>query len=67
MSRFTKGLFAVAGMSPCVSGAALANDLTVVSWGGAYTMSKSKHIISHGWQKPVKPLYPRITVVESSK
>ena len=40
MSRFTKGLFAVAGMSLCVSGAALANDLTVVSWGGAYTMSQ---------------------------
>ena len=40
MSRFTKGLFAVAGMSLCVSGTALANDLTVVSWGGAYTKSQ---------------------------
>ncbi len=40
MSRFNKGLFAVAGMSLCVCGTALANDLTVVSWGGAYTMSQ---------------------------
>ena len=40
MSRFTKGLFAVAGMSLFVSGTALANDLTVVSWGGAYTKSQ---------------------------
>ena len=39
MSRFTKGLMAVAGMSLCVSTAAVANDLTVVSWGGAYTKS----------------------------
>ena len=40
MSRFTKGLMAVAGMSLCVSTAAVANDLTVVSWGGAYTKSQ---------------------------
>ena len=40
MSRFTKGLFAVAGMSLFVSGTALGNDLTVVSWGGAYTKSQ---------------------------
>ena len=35
-----KGLFAVAGMSLFVSGNALGNDLTVVSWGGAYTKSQ---------------------------
>jgi putative spermidine/putrescine transport system substrate-binding protein len=40
MSRFTKSLIAVAGVSLCVSGAALANDLTIVSWGGAYTKSQ---------------------------
>ena len=40
MSRFKKGLIAFAGMSLCVSGAAVANDLTVVSWGGAYTKSQ---------------------------
>ena len=40
MSQFTKGLIAGAGMSLCVSGTAFANDLTVVSWGGAYTMSQ---------------------------
>ena len=40
MSRFTKGLMAVAGMSLCVSTAAVANDLTIVSWGGAYTKSQ---------------------------
>ena len=47
MSRFTKGLFAVAGMSLCVSGTALANDLTVVSRGGAYTKSQVE-----GYHKP---------------
>ena len=47
MSRFTKGLFAVACMSLCVSGNALANDLTVVSWGGAYTKSQVE-----GYHKP---------------
>ena len=47
MSRFTKGLFAVAGMSLCVSSTALANDLTIVSWGGAYTKSQVE-----GYHKP---------------
>ena len=47
MSRFKKGLFAVAGMSLCFSGTALANDLTVVSWGGAYTKSQVE-----GYHKP---------------
>lgn len=40
MSKFTKGLVAFAGISLCFSGAAMANDLTVVSWGGAYTKSQ---------------------------
>ena len=40
MSQFTKGLMAGVGMSLCVTTAAVANDLTVVSWGGAYTKSQ---------------------------
>ena len=62
MSRFTKGLFAVAGMSLCVSGTSLANDLTVVSWGGAYPSHRLKPITSHGWQRLARQSSPKITV-----
>ena len=37
MSGLTKKIIAIAGASAFVSGAAMAADLTVVSWGGAYT------------------------------
>ena len=40
MSQFRKGLIVAVGASLCFSGAALASDLTVVSWGGAYTKSQ---------------------------
>ena len=40
MSGITKKIIAIAGASAFVSGAAMAADLTVVSWGGAYTKSQ---------------------------
>ena len=40
MSGLTKKIIAIAGASAFVSGAAMAADLTVVSWGGAYTKSQ---------------------------
>jgi putative spermidine/putrescine transport system substrate-binding protein len=40
MSRLTKKIIAIAGASAFVSSAAIAADLTVVSWGGAYTKSQ---------------------------
>ena len=40
MSKLTKKIIAIAGASVFVSGAAMAADLTVVSWGGAYTKSQ---------------------------
>ena len=40
MSGLTKKLIAIAGASVFVSSASMAGDLTVVSWGGAYTKSQ---------------------------
>ena len=40
MSGLTKKIIAIASASAFVSGAAIAADLTVVSWGGAYTKSQ---------------------------
>jgi len=40
MSGLTKKIIAIAGASAFVSSAAIAADLTVVSWGGAYTKSQ---------------------------
>ena len=40
MSGLTKKLIAIAGASVFVSSASMAADLTVVSWGGAYTKSQ---------------------------
>ena len=37
MSGLTKKIIAIAGASAFVGSAAIAADLTVVSWGGAYT------------------------------
>ena len=40
MSGLTKKIVALAGVSAFVAGNAVAADLTVVSWGGAYTKSQ---------------------------
>ena len=40
MSGLTKKIVALAGMSAFVAGNAVAADITVVSWGGAYTKSQ---------------------------
>ena len=40
MSGLTKKIVALAGMSAFVAGNAVAAELTVVSWGGAYTKSQ---------------------------
>ena len=40
MSGLTKKIVALAGMSAFVAGSAVAAELTVVSWGGAYTKSQ---------------------------
>ena len=40
MSGLTKKVVALAGMSAFVAGSAVAAELTVVSWGGAYTKSQ---------------------------
>ena len=40
MSKFTNKLVAIAAMSAFTAGSAVAADLTVVSWGGAYTKSQ---------------------------
>ena len=40
MSKLTNKLVAIAAMSAFTAGSAVAADLTVVSWGGAYTKSK---------------------------
>ncbi|MBT6123364.1 MAG: ABC transporter substrate-binding protein, partial [Candidatus Puniceispirillum sp.] len=40
MSKLTNKLVAIAAMSAFTAGSAVAADLTVVSWGGAYTKSQ---------------------------
>jgi putative spermidine/putrescine transport system substrate-binding protein len=40
MSKFTNNIVAIAAMSAFTAGNAFAADLTVVSWGGAYTKSQ---------------------------
>ena len=40
MSKLTNKLVAIAAMSAFTAGSAVASDLTVVSWGGAYTKSQ---------------------------
>ncbi|MGB2016402.1 MAG: ABC transporter substrate-binding protein, partial [Candidatus Puniceispirillum sp.] len=40
MSKLTNKIVAIAAMSAFTAGSAVASDLTVVSWGGAYTKSQ---------------------------
>ena len=61
MSGLTKKLIAIAGASVFVSSASMAGDLTVVSWGGAYTKSQVEAYHKPWMAKLVKLLFLKIT------
>ena len=61
MSSIIKNAVVASAMTTLVVGAASAADLTVVSWGGAYTKSRWKPITNHGWQARVTTSSLRIT------
>ena len=59
MSGLTKKFVALAGLSAFVAGNAVAAELTVVSWGGAYTKSQVEAYHKPWMAKTSKTIKPR--------